>query len=199
LGLVLSILTPIANINFGFQEYMTFLTTNKILVFIWHFSMYFINGICLTLLVLALYERLDNGSPRISKIATAFGFIWTAFIFLSGLITIYGSKMVIKLYTEDRNQAEILKHILDTIILSIDHSDKLLGSLWVGFVSIAAFKNMVLPKILNTFGIVISIVGIIGIIIPAFLSISYAFGFCTIIWWLFVDIFMLRKQNIVSK
>jgi Na+-driven multidrug efflux pump len=193
MGLVLTILTPMANTNLGFQEYISFVTVNKTIIYIWNFSMYFINGICLAVLVLALRERLNNGSPQIAKISSVFGFIWTAFVFLSGLIVIFGTESIITLYAKNQNQAEMLKQTIDTITMSIDHSDKLLGSLWVGLVSIAAFRNMVLPKIVNVLGIIISIAGIIGIIIPSLLTISYVFGFGAIIWWLCIGIFMLRK------
>jgi hypothetical protein len=160
--------------------------------------MYFINGICLTVLVVALYERLKNGSPYMAKIASAFGFIWAVFVFLSGLVNIFGSEAVITLYAKNQNQAEILKQTLETISMSIDHSDKLLGCLWVGFVSIAALKNRVLPKIANILGIVISIAGLTGIIIPSLLTVSYVFGVGIILWWLCIGIVMLRWHYIES-
>jgi hypothetical protein len=193
MALILSILAPFADTNFSFQEYISFVTVNKTIIYIWHFSMYFINGICLTVLVVALYERLNNGSPYMAKIASVFGFIWAVFVFLSGLVNIFGSETVITLYAKNQNQAEILKQTLETISMSIDHSDKLLGCLWVGFVSIAALKNRILPKIANIFGIVMSIAGLIGIIIPSLLTVSYVFGVGIILWWLYIGIFMLRK------
>jgi hypothetical protein len=197
MALVLSILTPFADTNLSFQEYVFFVTSNKTIIYIWHFSMYFINGICLTVLVVALYERLKNYSPYMAKLASIFGFTWIVFVFLSGLINIFGAETVITLYAKNQNQAEILKQTLETISMSIDHSDKSLGCLWVGFVSITAFKNKILPKIANIFGIVISIAGLIGIIITSLLTVSYVFGFGIIIWWLCIGIFMLHKQNIV--
>jgi hypothetical protein len=196
MGLVVSILKPMADLNLGFQEYMTFFTANKSLLFIWHFSMYIINGFCLIVLVLAIYERLKNSSPRLAKIASSSGFIWAAFVFLSGLILNYGTEALISLYGKNQAQAEMLKNVLDTITMGIDSSDKLLGCLWVGLVSIAAIKKKVFPKTINIFGLVISLAGLIGTIIPALLSISYIFGVGAIVWWLAVGIYMLRKQTI---
>jgi hypothetical protein len=196
MALALSVLTPMANANLGFHEYIAFLVANKRLIHIWHFSMYFINGVCLTMIVLALYERLKNSSPVIAKMATVFGFIWTAFVFLSGLLIIHGTEAVIELYGKNKNHAEILKQIIDTITMSIDHSDKLLGCLWVGMVSIVALKNKMLPKVVNIIGITISIVGLIGTIIPSLLTISYVFGFGAIIWWLCIGVFMIRNENV---
>ena len=196
MGLVVSLLKPMADSSLGFQEYMAFIIANKLLVFIWHSSMYFISGVCLTVLVLALYERLKNSSPRLAKIASAFGFIWIAFVFLSGMIMNYGIESLITLYGRNQGQAESLKNVLDTITMGIDSSDKYLGCLWVGLVSLAAFKNKIFPKTFNLFGLAISAAGLIGTMIPALVSVSYIFGIGAIVWWLAVGIYMLRKQDI---
>jgi hypothetical protein len=196
LGLVASVLKPMADSTLGFQDYMAFLMANRLLVFLWHFSMYLINGLCLTVLVLALYERLNGSSPRLAKIGSALGFIWTAFVFLSGLITIYGIESLIALYGRNPGQAESLRNALDTICLAIDSSDKYLGCLWVGLLSLAAFRNKAFPGAVNIFGLVISAAGLIGTMIPALAFVSYAFGVGAIIWWLAAGIHMLRKQGI---
>jgi hypothetical protein len=195
MGLVVSMLKPMADSSLGFQEYMAFLIANKPLVFLWHFSMYFINGSCLVVLVLAIHERLKNDSPGLARIASTFGFIWTAFVFLSGLITNYGIETLITLYGKNQAQAEALKTALDTMTLGIDSSDKLLGCLWVGLASLAAFKHKAFPKTFNIFGLVISAVGLIGTTIPSLVSISYLFGVGAIAWWLAVGVYMLRKQT----
>lgn len=196
MGLVFSVLKPMADSSLGFQEYMAFLIANKLLVFVWHFSMYLISASCLTVVVLAIYERLRNSSPTLAKIASAFGFIWVAFVFLSGLIVNYGNEALIALYGKNQGQAESLKNALDTITLGIDSSDRLLGCLWIGLVSLAAFKNKAFPKTFNVFGLAISAAGLIGTMIPALVSIAYVFGVGAIVWWLAVGIHMLRKQDL---
>ena len=146
MGLAFSVLKPMADVSLGFQEYMAFLAANKLLVFVWHFVMYLVNGFCLTVVVLAIYERLNGSSPRLAKIASAFGFIWIAFVFLSGLIMNYGSEALITLYGKNQGQAESLRNALDTITMGIDSSDRFLGCLWVGLVSLAAFKNKAISQ-----------------------------------------------------
>ena len=199
MGLVVSMLKPMADSSLGFQEYMAFLIANKPLVFIWHFSMYLINGFCLVVLVLAIYERLKNNSPSLAKIASTFGFIWTAFVFLSGFIMNYGIEALITLYGKNQAQAEALENALGTITMGIDSSDKFLGCLWVGLVSLAAFKHKAFPKTFNIFGLAISAAGLIGTTIPSLVSISYFFGIGAIVWWLAVGIYMLRKQDVDGR
>jgi hypothetical protein len=199
MGLVVSTLKPMADLGLGFQEYMTFLIAHKLLVFVWHFAMYLVNGVCLTVVALALYERLKNTSPRLAKIASAFGLIWIAFVFLSGMIVNYGNEALVALYGENQAQAESLKNALGTITLGIDSSDKFLGCLWVGLVSLAAFTGKAFPKTFNVFGLAISAAGLIGTMIPALVSVSYVFGIGAIAWWLAVGTHMLRKQDVAER
>jgi hypothetical protein len=192
--LVFTILAPMADASLSFEKYVDFYTANKTLIFIWHFSMYLINGVCLVILALTLYERLKSDAPTIMKIATVLGLIWASFVFLSGFIVLYGTEAFINLNSKNPVQAETLKKTIETITLGIDYSDRFLGCLWVGLVSMAAFKTSTFPKLLNIFGIIISIFGLIGTVIPPLTAISYVFGIGAIIWWLCLGVFILRKQ-----
>jgi hypothetical protein len=194
MGLAVSLLKPMTDPGLGFQEYMAFLMANKPLVFVWHFSMYLVNGCCLVVLVLAVFERLKGTSPRLATIASTLGLNWTALVFLSGFIVNYGTEALIALYGKNQAQAEALRNTLDTVTIGIDSSDKFLGCLWVGLASLAAFKPRVFPRILGVFGMVISAVGLIGTTIPSLVSISYVFGMGAILWWAAVGIHMLSRQ-----
>jgi hypothetical protein len=194
MGLAATLLTPMLDSSLGFREFMTFLVANKLLVFLWHFSMYFINGVCLTILALSLYERLQDDSPKLAKIATVFGLFWTAFVFLSGLILIHGTEDLMNLYEKNQASAASLWLTIETVTTDIDYSDKLLGCLWVGLVSLAAYQSRIFPKAVNIFGLAISLTGLIGTVIPALGFVSYIFGVGAIVWWLCIGIVMLREQ-----
>jgi hypothetical protein len=196
MGLAATVLSPMVDPTRGFPDSMAFLLANRSLVSVWHFVMYLVNGLCLTVLVLALFERLKGSSPRRAQIGSALGLIWTVFVFLSGLITIYGNESLISLYGRNPGQAESLKTVLDTIALGIDSSDKLLGGLWIGLVSLAAFRNRAFPRAVSIFGMVIGAAGLVGTAVPALVSFSYVFGVGAIAWWLAVGITLLRKQDV---
>jgi hypothetical protein len=196
MGLVVSVLQPVADVNLGFQEYMAFLAANKSLVFVWNFAMYIVNGTCQAVLVWALYERLKSGSPILSKIASSFGFIWVTFVFLSGFILTYGTEALIHLYGKNPMQAENLKNTLDTITMGIDHSDKLLGCLWIGLASVAAIRGKIFPKVTNVFGLSISILAPIGVVVPTLILVSYAFGVGIIVWLMAVGVCMLCRGTV---
>jgi Domain of unknown function (DUF4386) len=194
MALVFTILAPMADSSLSFEKYMDFYKANKTIIFIWHFAMYLISGVCLVILALALYERLESDAPTIIKIATVLGLIWASFVFLSGFIVLYGAEMVVNLNRKNPVQAETLKNTIETITLGIDYSDRFLGCLWVGLVSIAGFKTSTFPKLLTIFGVVISTLGLIGTVIPQLSAISYAFGMGAIVWWLGLGVILSRKQ-----
>jgi hypothetical protein len=194
MGLAATLLTPMLDSSLGFREFMTFLVANKLLVFVWHFSMYFINSVCLTVLALALYERLQDDSPKLAKIATVFGLFWTAFVMLSGLIINSGIETVISLYQKSQASAKNLWMAINTVTIGIDSSDKLLGCLWVGLISLAAYQSRIFPRAVNVFGLAISFTGLIGTIIPTLGFVSYIFGVGAIVWWLCIGVVMLREQ-----
>lgn len=196
MGLAVSILKPMVDNTLGFEEYMVFLTANKYVVFLWNFFPYLINGSCLVVLVLAIHERLKIDSPHLARIASVFGLIWSVFIFLSGFILIHSTQALITIYQTNPAQAEVLKNMFEILTSSIDSSDKFLGCLWVGLISLAAFKKKTFPVALDIFGLVISSIGLIGTTIPSLVSISYIFGIGAIFWWLGIGIYMLRKQQV---
>lgn len=196
IALAATILAPMADLSLGFEDYMAFLTGNQTLVFIWHFAMYIVNGICLVFLALALYDRLKDGAPVLARAATAFGFLWIALVFASGLITNLGLDTLVTLYGKDPAQAASLKVALETITLGIDSSDKLLGCMWVGLISLAAFRTGTMTKPIAIFGMLISVMGLAGSTIPSLIGISYAFGVGVIFWWLFTGIALLRKKPV---
>ena len=72
--LVFTILSPMADARLSFEQYIEFNTANKTLIFIWHFAMYLINGVCLVILSLALYERLKPDAPTINDFLLLLGY-----------------------------------------------------------------------------------------------------------------------------
>jgi hypothetical protein len=199
MGLAFTVLGPMTDPGLPFGEYMGFLTANRALVHVWHLVMYLVNGACLTVVVLAIRERLMDSSPNLSRVASAFGFTWVAFVFLSGVIVNFGTGALITLFGKAPGQAESLRNALDTITLGIDSSDKLLGCLWVGLVGLAALRNREFPRTFSIFGMLISAIGLVGTLIPGLESVSYLFGIGAIAWWLAVGIAMVSRPALPAR
>jgi hypothetical protein len=194
LGLLTTVLTPMANSSLPFDQFSAFFLPHQTLVFIWHFSMYLVNGTFLTLVTLALYQRLKTGAPALALAATCFGLFWTGLVFASGFITLYGWEVVGKLASSDPAQASMLRLMVDTVTTGIDHSDRFLGCLWVLLTSWAALRTGQLSKLLNFLGLAIGFAGIVSSVAPALNELGYAFGVGVIVWWGWLGIVLLRSD-----
>jgi hypothetical protein len=194
LGLVFTLLAPMANTELDFGQFMAFFIENQTLVFIWHLTMYMVNGVFLVILALALYNRLKAGSPAMAQTATVFGLIWAALVLTNGLIINHGLNVVVDLYGKDPAQAATVKLLLDTVTMGIDSSDRFLGCLWVLLISWAAMRAEGLPKALNYLGMVLGVAGLISTAAPALKELGVAFGLGIIVWWIWLGIVMLRSN-----
>lgn len=198
IGLYLTLMLPLADPNLGIDEYVAFFSANRALTFVWTFSMYIVHGLSLVVLVLALHERLKERAPRLSVVAAGLGFIWAAFVLLSGFINIWGNEALVALHGESKELAEGLRKALTVITLGIDSSDKVLGSLWLGLASLSAIKSKAFPAFPCIFGLVLGAAALLaGLILPANdSSASFLFGVGAIVWWSALGIHMLRKPEI---
>ena len=195
LGLLTTVLTPMANGSLPFDKFIAFFLPHQTLVFIWHFSIYLVNGAFLALLTLALYQRLNPSAPALALAAACFGLLWTAMVFTSGFITIYGWEVIGRLSSIDTVQAAMLRVVVDTITIGIDHSDRFLGCLWVLLTSWAALRTGQLSRPLNFLGLVIGIAGIVSSVAPALNELGYAFGLGIIVWWGWLGVVLLRSSR----
>lgn len=192
LGLLTTVLTPMADSSLPFDQFIAFFLPHQTLVFVWHFSMYLVNGTFLTLLILALYQLTKVGAPGLALAAACFGLFWTGLVFASGFITLYGWEVIGKLSATDPARASTLRLVVDTVTTGIDHSDRFLGCLWVLLSSWAALRAGALTRPVSILGLVIGAVGIVSSVAPAFHELGYAFGVGVIVWWVWSGIVLLR-------
>jgi hypothetical protein len=195
LGLLTTVLTPMADSSLPFDQFISFFLSHQTLIFIWHFSMYLVNGTFLALLTLALYQRLNTGMPVLALVAACFGLLWTGLVFASGFVTLYGWEVIGKLSSADPAQASMLRLVVDTITTGIDHSDRFLGCLWVLLTSWAALRTEQLSKPLNFLGLVIGMAGIVSSVAPALNELGYAFGVGIIVWWIWLGVVLLQTSR----
>jgi hypothetical protein len=193
--LLATVLTPMADGSLPFEQFITFFLPQQALVFVWHFSMYLVNGTCLVLLTLALYQQLETGAPALARVAACFGLLWAAMVFASGFITLYGWEVIGRLASTDPAQASMLRLVVDTITIGIDHSDRFLGCLWVLLTSWAALRSGQLSRPLNFLGLAIGTAGIVSSVAPALNALGYAFGVGIIVWWIWLGIILLRSKS----
>jgi hypothetical protein len=199
LGLLTTVLTPMADGSLPFDQFIAFFLPHQGLIFVWHFSMYLVNGTFLVLLTLALYQRLSADAPALALVAACFGLLWTGLVFASGFISVYGWEVIGSLAATDPAQSATLRLVVDTITIGLDHSDRFLGGLWVLLTSWAALRTRQLSRPLNFLGFAIGSAGIVSSLAPALNELGYAFGVGIIVWWTWLGVVLLRSQQSTSS
>jgi hypothetical protein len=199
LALLTTVLTPMADGSLPFDQFVGFFLPHQTLIFIWHFSMYLVNGAFLVLLILALYQQLKTGAPALALVSASFGLLWAGMVFASGFITLYGWETIGRLASADPIQASTLRLVVDTVTIGLDHSDRFLGCLWVLLTSWAALRSGQLSRPLNFLGLAIGTAGIVSSLAPALNALGYAFGVGVIVWWIWLGVVLLRGSRSASS
>jgi hypothetical protein len=168
-----------------------FLADNQAIIYIWNITIYLVFGVFLVVLLLALHERLKAGSPAIVQTATAFGLIWAAVVFASGMVFNIGMETVIDLHSKDPAQAESVWLAVNSVSIGLGGGNEIVGALWILLLSWAALRAGGLPRALNYLGVVISVAGLLTLV-PALEIMGVIFGLGSIVWFVWVGIVMLR-------
>ena len=168
-----------------------FLADNRAIIYVWNTIIYLVFGVFLVILLLALNERLKAGSPAMVQTATAFGLIWAAVVFASGMVFNIGMETVIDLHGKDPAQAESVWVAVNSVHLGLGGGNELVGALWILLLSWAALRAGGLPRVLNYLGVVISVAGLLTLV-PALELVGVIFGLGSIVWFIWVGIVMLR-------
>jgi hypothetical protein len=187
MALLFTVLAPFATGD----EHPGFLADNQAIIYVWNTIIYLVFGVFLVVLLLALHERLKAGSRAMVQTATAFGLIWAAVVFASGMVFNIGMETVIELHGEDPAQAESVWLAVNSVSIGLGGGNEIVGALWILLLSWAALRSGGLPRALNYLGVVISVAGLLTLV-PALEMMGIIFGLGSIVWFVWVGIVMLR-------
>ena len=170
------------------------LIEKEMVIFSTNLLMYVFFGIFLTVLSLALYDRLKSGAPAMMQVATALGLIWAGSLIASGMIANAGIAPVVALYAKDPAQAALSWQGIETVANGLGFAyGEILGGLVTLLVSLAALRAGGLPKGLNILGLLIGALGIITIF-PGLADLVGVYGLIKIIWFIWLGIVLLRSR-----
>jgi hypothetical protein len=180
------------------DQYLKFLAENQTLVYVWNLISYWGSAITLVIMVLALYERLKDGSPALAQTSAAFGLIWAGLIIASGNLMLHNLGVVADLYGANPAQAITAWTALESVENGITSGNELVGSLWVLLLSVAALRTGTLTRALNTLGVIMGIAGILTIVPALAESMIMIFGPGMIVWSVWLGIVLLRQRRVVA-
>lgn len=160
-----------------------------------HLLVYVIWGAVLVVLALALHERLGGDKSALVRIASAFGLIWAGLVIASGMIYNIGMETVATLHASDPAQAATIWLAIEAVFTGLGGGVEVVGGIWVLLLSWAALRNGLLPRLLNYFGLLVSVAGLVTVV-PALGEIGgMAFGLSQIVWFAWLGIALLRRNS----
>jgi hypothetical protein len=175
------------------------LVENQAFLYILNLVTYVIWGIVMVPLMLALYERLQAGSPAIMQTATAIGLIWACIVIASGQVSNMGMETVVDLYSKDPTQAATAWMAIEAVANGLSSAQgEILGGTWMLLVSWAALRGRGLSRALNYLGALVGAVGLLSAIPAIGVPGTAVFGLGKMVWSLWLGIVLLRGRTSVS-
>lgn len=175
-------------------ESVDFLVGHQGQLLAWYIGIFIVFGAALVPLALALRQRLVDRAPILADTATVFAAIWAALMYATGMISNIGIEAVADLADTDPDRAASVWSAIDIVTNGLGGGNELVGSLWVGLVSIAGFTTGRLPRWLNVTGVVTAIAGLVTVV-PQFEVVEMVFGLGSIVWFIGVGITLLRRDE----
>jgi hypothetical protein len=163
-------------------------------LYVMELVVYVFFGIFLTLLAVALKERLKAGAEALMKVATPVALIWAGLLIASGMIYNVGMGPVLALHGKDPAQAASLWSAIDLVSSGLSGNGEIMGGAWTLLVSIAALKTGGLPKALNVLGLAVASVGIASVV-PVLKDMAQVFGLGQIVWFSWLGVVLLRARE----
>jgi hypothetical protein len=175
-------------------EKLAFVMDNRVSMYITHMLMYVVFGAFLVVLVLALHERLKNGAPAMTQVATALGLIWACSVIASGMVYNIGIDTTAVLYKTDPAQATLVWSAIEAVSDALGGGNgEFLGGIWTLLISWAALRSGGLPRGLSYLGMGVGVVGIVSTI-PGLRDLAGLFGLSQVVWFVWLGILLLRSK-----
>jgi len=171
------------------------LVTNHGAMQVMYLITYVVFGIVLSILALALYERLKPAAPALMQAATAVGLIWAVMLVASGLVFNAGMGAVVTLYPANPAQAVSMWQAIEPVSNGLSCVDgEILGGLWVLLVSIAGLRVGGFSRAFGWFGVAVGAIGLASVI-PPLTDLAIIFGLAQIGWFVWLGSSMLRQDR----
>ena len=189
-----TVMNPGSTDGWSQVQRLEFILERAALFQVWNIVIYVVFGIALVVLAVVLHRLLESASALLMAIATPFGLIWAGLVIASGMVASVGLSEVAAIYSRDVSEAASTWSTIGTIQNGLGGGVEIVGGLWVLLISIASLRSgAVLPKPLNSVGLLVGAAGI-ATIIPALGMLGALFGLAQIVWFIGVGIVLLQGE-----
>jgi hypothetical protein len=195
IGVFATLLVPKGFASDDPGKIVAFLANNQAFMRVFDIIIYLVFGASLIFLSLALYERLKAGSPVLAQAVTTFGLIYAALVIVMGTLSINNVSTVVKLYGENPAQAATVWLTLDSVATGLGGGggETVINALWLLLLSYVALRTRELPRVLNYFGLVVGVAGILTVLLTSLELMAFVYGLGLIIWFIWLGIALFRR------
>ena len=118
---------------------------------------------------------------------------WSLWI---GTLSINNLSTVVKLYGENPSQAAMVWLTLDSVATGLGGGggETIVNALWLLLLSYVALRARELPRVLNYFGLVVGVAGILTVLLTSLELMAVVYGLGLIIWFFWMGIVLLRRN-----
>lgn len=164
-------------------------------LYAFNFFAYVVFGLVLTVLALALHNRLAGETPAMARVVAGWGLIWSCLLIASGMVANMGMEYVVTLQLQDATGATAAWQMIESIVNGLGGAGgEALGGAWMLLVSVAGLRTKRLPTALNWLGLATGSAGLASNI-PPLREIAVVFGLLQIVWFVWLGIVLLRTQQ----
>ena len=179
-------------------ESLAFLLDHQATLYLWYLMLYLVGGAALVVLALGIHDRLEQRSPALARITTAFGLIWAGLVLASGMVALVGQRAAVDLAATDRAEAVSTWSAVRVVQDALGGGIEMVGALWVLLISIAALRASALPRGLAVLGIIVGVAGIWTLVPQTVDGAADVFGLGFIAWYIWAGLVLLRDQGHVG-
>ncbi len=188
------VLSPAMDDTSSDTEKLAFILENKTLYQVWHLLIYVVFGLVLVPLTVAIHENFSANSAIGKKVMPILGFIWSALVISSGMISNIGLETVNGLFIEEETTAVTAWEIIGAIQNGLGGGVEVVGGLWVFLISIHGLKESIFPRFLNYLGLLVGGAGILTAV-PGLGDLGLLFGLTQILWFGWIGAAMIQHKN----
>ncbi|EAR52563.1 hypothetical protein OG2516_05628 [Oceanicola granulosus HTCC2516] len=160
----------------------------------WNTTIYIVNALALTVLVVALHRRIASERPDAAALAGAIGLIWATLVLGAGMIANVAVEQVHALAADPEAAAELWL-TLQAVELGLGGGNEIAGGAWILVVSLAALASGIFGRITAGIGAVSGFAGLVTILPPLGETAGAVFGLGAIAWFVAVGLVLLRGSR----
>lgn len=157
-------------------------------------TIYIINAIALTILVLSISDLIRSQSPILSSISKAFGLIWATLVFGAGMIGNIAVETAYEQFSIDPIAAANTWTLMHKIELSLGGGNEIVGGLWFLCIGLGLFGRRSMTRVISLVAVTIGLCGL-STILPFWGDITGAmFGLGAIVCFILMSLALLRSN-----